>query len=735
MRTVAPWAIAAVAGLVLLSACGGGGGEGTPAPARQTPPPEVTAEVTPEVEEEEAPDLSDVSFVDNLLAKEEAGEWTRGEGLVATLKLFAGELDAAGVLRHPELLNREGTGILEMAYEYLEDGPDADARSEVGRLLDLLVLSNSRLEAMAGISPPAAAAAGVLAPGPPRGPVEDCAAFFSGYQLPPGLGQCVEVGISSYLEDFYTGKFRFFFPAPGLPKAGWTDKHLQLAISAMEHTVPIFDKLGKLPPVNVIFAMKNNPKAWAVAAPTPEPVGTPSGTREPCGIALFPAMQQAADGDFKQTLAHELAHCLQGQTFPGQMEVDYEVKKWWEEGLADYLSNVAYPDVNQEWGPPPERRAILNAISSFELSTTLFDRAYTNWIFFQYLYHEIGNEGIFKLIKTLPDSGGRADQEAALADYPNIDRMYHEFAKALTDGRVQDASGELIPYPINEANQPTVLIAGQRLILWDSTPFGVFRARIAVAPGKQADLHYEWEGSALDSARVVPDVEWTDLPDELPDPDCREEAILLVTTTKPGDAFELDISPVVDLPGGGPVGAAGLVGEWVVDNDSIQADIRRWFPETRIDSISGAIRVTFRDDREVEVIYENFSVKGHSEGDSRLALILGEPELYTETTITTNARGTTPYKASSLPVGDLIQFGSLFEADYLEGTETVEYHQARYELGFGGDPDAIPVDEIRETTEEEPTGTDLISAVRDYQVLCQGAILLLDEVVLHRVTD
>ena len=98
-----------------------------------------------------APMSSEISFVGNLLYKKEIGEWTLGEGLVATLKLLAGELDAASVLKHSKRLKSECTGILAMANECLEDGPEEGEKSEITRLLDLLVISNEQLEAMAGI--------------------------------------------------------------------------------------------------------------------------------------------------------------------------------------------------------------------------------------------------------------------------------------------------------------------------------------------------------------------------------------------------------------------------------------------------------------------------------------------------------------------------------------------------------------------------------------------------------
>jgi hypothetical protein len=165
-------------------------------------------------------DRSDISFVDNLLAKVADGEWTLGEGLVATLQLMAGEIDASSVLRNDELLTYEGTGIIRMAYEYLETGEDTEAKSEVTRLLHLLVFSDERLDSMTEVGAEPALI--------PKGSPSDCLEFFTGYsEVPPGVGNCLEVRSSPLLDDFYPGAFRIFAPAPPLPTAGWTEKALR----------------------------------------------------------------------------------------------------------------------------------------------------------------------------------------------------------------------------------------------------------------------------------------------------------------------------------------------------------------------------------------------------------------------------------------------------------------------------------------------------------------------------
>ncbi|MDX1448342.1 MAG: hypothetical protein R3246_04690, partial [Acidimicrobiia bacterium] len=88
----------------------------------------------------ETPDLSSLGFVHNLLERVDDGEWTIGEGLVATLQLFAGGTGAADVLRSDDLVDTSGTEIMRMARVYAEDGPDDAVRQELERLLEVLGL-------------------------------------------------------------------------------------------------------------------------------------------------------------------------------------------------------------------------------------------------------------------------------------------------------------------------------------------------------------------------------------------------------------------------------------------------------------------------------------------------------------------------------------------------------------------------------------------------------------------
>lgn len=144
---------------------------------------------------------------------------------MATLKLFAGELDAASVLRHPELRNNEGTGILAMAYECLEAGPDAEAQAEITRLLDLLVFSTEQLGGMAGLGPTPTAPADELTPRAPRGAADDCRKFFTGFLVPAGIDQCLQLRSPPLLEKLCPGADRVFGPVASSPSAGRAEHH------------------------------------------------------------------------------------------------------------------------------------------------------------------------------------------------------------------------------------------------------------------------------------------------------------------------------------------------------------------------------------------------------------------------------------------------------------------------------------------------------------------------------
>jgi hypothetical protein len=477
---------------------------------------EVEAEVVTVFDE--AQDRSTVGFVDNVLAREGDGEWSLGEGLVTTLRLFAGEVGANEIIPDGELIDYESTGIKEMARDYLQDGPDPEARAEIERLLDLTVFSNEELEAMAGIGPATAAL-----PGAPETVTvqteEDCARLIG---EAPGVSVCLEV------ESFViNGKeFRVFRPASSLPQSGWGQQHFESAATAIKESVPKLDGVGATPRINLVFSVSGVEVAEANFL-----------AGEPCGVVAYTQLQSFTVANFKQVIAHEIGHCFNGETFVAQRDLDYQIRKWWEEGVADYWSNFVYPPNNLEW-------RTLDRLTGKELATTIFDRTYDNAVFFQYLEEAMDVDGIDAVISNLPGSGGVGDQLRAMASFPGMDETYHEFARVMADSQVFDTSGEHVPYrPVGW----DLAVSGPTQVPFPVPAFGVRRLHITVPAGlygcyetiTTGEQKVSWREGA--PGQPAP---W----DEFGPAELQGETTLVVTAVEEGAHFTLDVYEVDDDP-------------------------------------------------------------------------------------------------------------------------------------------------------------------------------------------
>jgi hypothetical protein len=620
-------------------------------------------------------DVSGEGFVENLLVKVDDGEWTLEEGLVATLRAVVGETDTSAVLRYPDLLNDEATGVVAMALAYVENGEDGQAKNELERLLDIIVFSNAQLDAMAGEEPPSTPLE--LAR---KTAEQDCAKLYTNHEVPvpPGVSVCLEK--SSVIIDGKT--YGIYVPAPGLPQGGWTQQRYDETLAMINEVVPVYNGLGEMPNTNIMFSVLTDGSAGAYAN-QPDP--------DHCIITVFTGIQDLSTGDFKQFLAHELAHCFQEKTFTAQNQVPYEIVRWREEGLADHLSNVAYPANGLEWGAGPEHRRALNALAFYELSTTLFDRSYTNFLFFQYLASRLSDPGLIALVKTLPTSGTKSDQIAGLASYPGMREIHHEFVRALTDREVIDTSGIPVPYPINMFNQPTVTLTGERLVeLFE--PFGVSRMLLTTEVDREATVSFIPEGAVDDSARTPSADEWTGFPEKVPD--ACADVIAVVTTIDTNASFEIDVTEVQEVPG-----LCELEGTWIIDNESIDFDPSAF----ELDRFFGEARITFGDDGMAEVVYSGWGYRIFQ--DDLLDVGGIEIQRHEEFIRTTDAVGTTTYVVD----GDRIEFGEFSERDYLNGTETT-----RYIREFN--PANVVGENIDETTTDDPEGWALFAGTRTYEL-------------------
>ncbi len=697
-----------IAGLMMLgSACASDSLESTPPGALNGD--EIPADLG------EAPtiDLSGQTLADNLLTKEMDGEWTRGEGLVATLESMVGSRELAEVLRHGDVTDLEGTGIVMMARAYLASGPDGAQKSQVAALLDRLFFSNERLEAMAGLDVGAAMGTGVFAAAPMADATEDCAAFFRG-EPPPGVGACLQMRALTGVATAFQGPFRVFGPAPGMDDAGWEEEHYDLVLEALGEGVERYSllegvpELG-IPAINVVLSTAGD--AFASADPV---------AGEPCGVVLHTDLQTFTPGNFKHVMVHEIAHCLQTETFPAQNKVGYEFISWREEGLAEYLANLVYPNGNLEWAG--KRMEMLEQV---ELSTTLLQRRYTNFMMFMFLGDNGGDSLVFDVVRNLPTEPGVQPQIDALRSYPGMIDLHQEFLETVTDEHVSDTGGGFGPYPMTDVNQPTRLIAEKGPVVAESlSPFGVVRRLLVVEPGKQACLEYD--RSVLAFQRPLQGGEWSPLPRLLPMAQGEPGSVVMVASSEKPVSFTLDVLSVHDLTetdsGGDPTG------EWIVDNGSLWSKVGFIAPVQQLDSISGQIGISFRENGTVELDYRGFRVAGHSEVALERGAFSSNFSSSYESVMT--ASGTDGYRVT----GDYLFYDSLSEGDFIDGTDTVTKNNSGIFLGIESGDYELGVELPESTVDSSPAkGWAILGAANKFRLECNGAFLILDDrIVLVR---
>jgi hypothetical protein len=242
-----------------------------------------------------------------------------------------------------------------------------------------------------------------------------------------GLVNCLENSIQ-HLHGF---DYRLYYPAEWKTSGGWGLKYLKLTTEAIERSADVYNNLGSMISVNLVFA-NLLPAGYDAAADATSNSVIRGGAG--CSVRLFPSMAKGGDeGSILGTIAHELFHCFQFVHFDAQTNAPG--RNWWFEGSAEYFANVVYPTLNFEWG----------LARQFDPSTPLTQQTYANCLFFQFLGNTIGNEAILKLFAAMPASGGEKEQQAALLAFPGFLDLYQDFAQHYLDKAIVDTGGGVVP--------------------------------------------------------------------------------------------------------------------------------------------------------------------------------------------------------------------------------------------------------------------------------------------------
>jgi hypothetical protein len=306
-----------------------------------------------------------------------------------------------------------------------------------------------------------------------------------------------------------------YAPAPSIAPFHWTDADHALLDEAVAETLPTYLELGSMPAFDVVLGV--NLDAPGEAASLMNDDG--------CVIWLYAQAQHRPETLFKQLVARQLAHCLQAETFPEQEQVPYADRRWRQEGLATYLSSLVYPAANLEFESLPAVQAIADTTSVFDWSAGTF-------VWFQHLANQLGTEQLFDLLRALPASASREEQEAALTDWPTMDALFHEFTQAYTDGTIRSPNGERIPTQWTPAvNEATLLDAVGNHAALEVAPFSMSRQMVIVPRDRRASIESGGQSNALTtSSRSYSGTSWGPLPEVFPERCLDDNRLVLVST-------------------------------------------------------------------------------------------------------------------------------------------------------------------------------------------------------------
>jgi hypothetical protein len=461
--------------------------------------------------ESEPFDRSEFSYVDNLIEKEASGEWTRGEGLVATLRMLAEEVDPASVLRHESVFDTSGTRVIQLAADYVDNGDETNSRAEIERLLatllgDLEPTTGDDAEALGRIV--RVSTVSFPQTQTPLAQETECLNTLGGAFGMPRPKFCERPVAEETFGIKYT------LDAPTKEWKGW-EPPFSVIEDAISKTASRLEKFpGEMPSIEV----ETSP--WSLLR---DGVGFNKGLGK-CKFVLgtqFQTLLKIGADLAGQAIAEGMAECYHIHNFGPLADPTWD---WWSTGLSWYLSDLVYPNASLEIF----LLSMPQKLADQELDTDMLDRNFTNMAFYEYLHVAIGEDGIFAFAETV----------ASLGQYQEgMDPLLHEYAKTLSDAVILDQAGfhEYVP----PAKRVTLSAGTTVTAVVDK--FGTTRVQVTVEGGEYACLEYPDAGNLLASYREGPAGGGGSWVSELPTSVQGGESVFVFTTTKETQGFRIEV--------------------------------------------------------------------------------------------------------------------------------------------------------------------------------------------------
>jgi hypothetical protein len=312
-----------------------------------------------------------------------------------------------------------------------------------------------------------------------------------------------------------------------------------------------------------------------------------------CVIRLNVAIgDTASEGDvlqdFRNSIAHEVFHCIQGATWPGQFGVSKKDTAWWREGTAQFIAHWIYPNAEDlAW----RAKDFANEVQATPLHQTSGGGG--SVVFFAWLAS--GNVyPIFDFIAAMPTVSGEAAQRQALLERVPA-YLLGEFPRDWVDGKIVMPDGYTF-LKVQPLDKQDVIASGPVVI--EAVPLTMFLQDVTYIGGTymvtghgDPDVSYRAKGSKPG--------EWSGIGLINIDQDCQGDTTIRLAGMSFGDGPEPVTLEAMKFPGCEECFVAGgrdacLIGTWVADQGDLSRVIYDMVPATVSDvEVAGNFGVKF----------------------------------------------------------------------------------------------------------------------------------------------
>jgi hypothetical protein len=510
------------------------------------------------------PEPLPTGYTDLLQNKITSGEWTLEVGLVTLLKTFTGELQASEAGLGQGVLETEGTGIIRLAGDYLQNGSDQATKDEITRLLNLLVPTQEALDRYSIPDEQATLDSGRGAgrAAPLRQDAENCNTLWVS-----GFPDARTPSFTCFLFDDVKvagNIYKVYFPKAWRGDAS-RDSYFAATLEAAEQAINEYQKYGTVKSIYFVFttlADERDTIEWTTYASTSTDTFRP-GT-EACPVIINPAAMDidlpipGQPGPFKQIIAHEIFHCFQAWNLRAQLNGPGVDSDWWVEGTAEYFSNLVYKSVDFEY-------RFWDSFNELSTIKPLTNMDYENFVFFQFWGNRIGPDAVIAMLRTMPTGPGLDAQLTALAAVPGMEDTFEEFARSVIDRTLKDSSGVTIALPLETTENFSFTDVATKD--FNSYPFVFSRFKVTFDSGKSFSVETLSGGEGNSAWRAFGSVGgWGPFP-ATASGGCEDLTyILYVVTTTPAAIRTETVTATMVTEA--PCDEC-LIGRWEATNDSV----------------------------------------------------------------------------------------------------------------------------------------------------------------------